>query len=196
MKNLTRMLVISCVVLLAAGASVAQTGTMALYSDEAGTDCNVYDAGTGVIQVFVIYRGPTRTTASEFKLEQRDGAALTYLGESLNVPGGAFGKANTGIAIGYGSCMEEPVLVLTVTYAGLGVSSFCSKLCIVPHPEATSYNGDNIKMVDCQFSVVWADPGHVVINPDDDCECEVDPGDAPSPTFETSWGRIKSLYNG
>ncbi len=196
MKSITTIFVVGCVVLVAAGISSAQTGTMALYGDEAGTACNLYDNGACVVQAFVIYKGPIGTTASEFKLEQKNGAALVYLGETIPEGQGAtYGRADIGIAAGYGSCLDEPVLVMTVTYAGSGASAVCSQLCIVPHPQATEHNGDNICMVDCQFSVTWANPGHIVINPDDDCECEVE-GVTPTPTFQTSWGRIKSLYNG
>ena len=40
---------------------------------------------------------------------------------------------------------------------------------------------------------VWADPGHLAINPDNDCECEVDPQDQPSPVASTTWGGIKAM---
>lgn len=197
MKYVKCLLTVCCVVLLTAGVSQAQTGTMALFSDQDGTDCNVSDHGgsTCPILVYVIYKGPATSTGSEFMLYPAGGAALIYLGESLPIFNSvSAGRADTGIAIAHGGCKSGPLHVLTVIYQGIGASDKCSRLEILPDPRSPHQNGFNIAMVSCQFTIFYAAAGYLTVNPTDDCRCVVGPGGTPTPTFDTSWGQIKSLY--
>lgn len=198
MRGFICVLLASCLLLVTSGVTLAQTGTMALYSDQAGTNCNLSDNGDRCpIQVYVIYRGSIGTTASEFVLEQQYGAALVYLSEA--VPSVGFttvGRADIGIGVGYGYCAAEELLLLTVTYMGTGESAACSQLHIKHNPSSNYENGSYIAMVDCSFEIIWAAPGHITINPNDGCQCDVPPGGTATPVVETSWGQIKSLYNG
>ena len=196
MKNIKCFLMVCCVVMLAAGVSQAQTGTMALYSDEAGTDCNLYDVGDACpLMVHVIYKGTIGSAASEFMLIQAGGAALVYLGIDLPLFGSiSQGVPETGIAVAYGGCTSAPVHLLTVIYQGIGASSTCSQIQIMPHPHSQYQNGANIALVDCQINIRYAAPGHLTVNPDEGCGCKTGPGVTPTPVFDTSWGQIKSLY--
>jgi hypothetical protein len=196
MKSIKYLLMACCVVMLTAGVSQSQTGTMALYSDEAGTDCNLYDTGAACpLFVHVIYKGPPATSATEFQLHQTGGAALIYLGETYPVFN-SIGNGNpmSGIAVAYG-CQDAPVHLLTVIFQGIGASATCSQLQILPDPRSPHKDGFNIAVVDCQYALFYAAPGYMTINPDEGCGCKVGPGGGtPTPVFETSWGRVKSLY--
>jgi hypothetical protein len=164
-----------------------------LYTDELASNCNLLDTGTATHAVFVVYTGPDEIASAEFRLATAGGAALTYLGESVP-SGGSMGQADTGIAVALGDCFVSPKLLLTVLYQGLGVSAECSTLEILSDPRSTHQNGDKIAYTTCLPELRWADPGHITVNPGDDCECDASAQGNPSPVTASTWGGIKSLY--
>jgi hypothetical protein len=196
MKLLLKSIGLAGALLCLAGNAWGGTDKIGVYMDESASTCNLVDVGTDVHQVFVVYTGTTGLTASEFQLVPEDGAGLTYLGGSIPQDvAGAMGRADTGIGVALGWCFEGGTrTILAVLYQGLGASEFCSQLSIRSHPESVHQNGDKIVFVTCGEQIAWADPSHLTVNPDDDCECEVDPQDLPSPVLSTTWGGIKALY--
>lgn len=198
MKFVLKAALVACALVLCAANAIAETPTIGLYTDESATNCNLLDTGSGLHQVFVIYTGEGEVTSTEFILVPSDGAALTYLGEAVPSGGGVMGRTDTGIAVVLGGCYGPPTLFLTVQYYGLGVSTVCSKLKILPDPRSTHQNGDMIAYVKCPFgppyTIDWANPGHITVNPDEYCECEASPSGNPSPAVASTWGGIKALY--
>jgi hypothetical protein len=198
MKLLLKASLLAFALVLCAVNAQAVTPTIGLYTDESATNCNLLDTGTALHDVFVVYTGQDEVTSTEFMLAPSVGAALTYLGEAVP-SGGNMGRADIGIAVVLGNCYDSPRLFLTVFYHGLGVSGECSRLEIRPNPESQHQNGDMIAYVKCPFDintaqVDWANPGHITVNPDEDCECTAETGDNPSPVTASTWGGIKSLY--
>jgi hypothetical protein len=195
---LITLLVVALIVFVTDTAAAGGDGFVSVYSDESGTNCNVLDGGDGLVTVYVIYKGPHVTSAVQFKLEQSAGAALTYVGETLpaDLPGGMFGRADIGVSVAYGTCVDPPVRMLDVHYWGLGVSDVCSKLTTIEDPNSV-HNEDLIQVVVCDGSdgySIFVPGGHAVINPDESCECDAETGGIPTPVAQTTWGGIKAMY--
>jgi len=165
-----------------------------LYSDEAASSCNLFDTSTQVISVYVIQTGGSGK-AAEYMLAPRNGASLTYVAESLPRAGqGTLGRADIGAAVLYGGCVEPPVHIMTVFYQGLGVSANCGEIAILNHPDSNQALDDHVGYVVCADEYAWAAAGDAVVNPDDSCECETDPGGIVTPVQTATWGAVKSLY--
>jgi hypothetical protein len=181
---------------LVPAAAVADAARVTLYTGSGADNCNLYDTGTALHEVYVVYVGPTGITAVEFQLQPTYGASLTYLGHmvvqeySMSV-----GNPDTGIGVALGDCFGGSVVqVLKVLYQGLGVSQTCSRLLIRNDPHSVHQNPGKIFSVDCSYTGVWVDAGYLVINPDDDCECASPGSGGPSPVAATTWGGIKAMY--
>ena len=172
------------ILLVVPGAALGQGGYIGLYADEEGTQCNVTDAGTGEVNVYVVHKATTGAAASEWKIVADGGFAMAYLGESWEVT--AMGDTRSGATVSYGGCMSSPVLLCTVTYMSYGVSTSCSSLQVVPDPSSTS---GTIEVVDCSSNRISASGGKLIVNPDGSCPC----GQANS-FRDTDWGRIKAMF--
>jgi hypothetical protein len=197
MNPVFKTIVLAVAVLVCAGTALGQSDKIAVYADESASSCNLVDIGTQVHQLFVVFTGTTGVTAAEFQLVPEGGAALTFLGQTIpEFAAGAMGRADTGIGIALGGCYDSgTVTLLKVIYQGLGVSGECSQLHIGPDPRFPRHvNDDKILFISCGEQKVWADSGHLTVNPDDDCECETEPDDLPSPVIISTWGGIKALY--
>jgi hypothetical protein len=195
MKTTATIVLIFC--LLSQGAVAADAGVrIALYADESASNCNLYDTGPGLHEVYVIFFGSSGISAAEFRLAPTYGAALTYIAETVMTDRSmTAGRADGGIAVALGGCESGSHLaLLRVVYQGLGVSDVCSQLRIKRDPRSPHANGNKIFYVDCSINGLWADPGHLTINPDDDCECDSPGAGGPSPVASTTWGGIKALY--
>lgn len=199
MKYIWLSLLVAALIIASAETAAADSHTVGLYTDETATNCNLIDTKSNCFElhtIYVIYTGPSKLIAVEFQVLQTDGADLTYLGQNYPYEhGGAMGKADTGIGIAIGHCLDSPTLVLTVLYQGLGVSGDCGKVKIGPNPQSRHVNGDQIAWIECGTEqIAWADPSYVTVNPDDDCECHTDPNGGPSPVAMSTWGGIKAMY--
>ncbi len=196
MNPVFKTVALAVAVLMYAAAALGQTDRIAVYGDESASSCNLVDVGSQIHEVFVIFTGGSYISAAQFQLVPDGGAALTFLGQTIpEYAAGAMGRADTGVSIALGRCFDSRTLgLLKVVYQGLGVSSICSQLSIRPDPGAHFSNGDKIYFIACGEVRAWADPGHLTVNPDDDCECATDPDEQPSPVALSTWGGIKAMY--
>lgn len=197
MKISFKSILVAACALFVAGAALGQTDRIGIYTDESATGCNLSDIDTQVHTLYVVFTGTTGLTAVEFQLEPYGGAGLNFMGQKIpDWAAGAMGRADTGVAIALGKCVSnESVLLLTVVYLGLGGSDPCSQLRISHYPGHA--NGDLIRYITCSGGDdpnAWAEPGHLTINPDDECACETDPEGQPSPVATSTWGGIKAMY--
>ena len=76
-----RILLLTCFVILGATAVSAQTGAVCIFSDAAGTECNILDTGA-LVQVYIVHSNTPGATASQFRLDV-DAAAWTYVASAL-----------------------------------------------------------------------------------------------------------------
>ncbi len=185
-----------CLVLLVPGLAASEDARISLYAGELANSCNISDWGSKLHEVYVVYSGPSDFTGTEFRIQPTYDCGLTYLGETIVEPGSiTVGRADTGIGMVTGACIStSPLLLLKVYYLGSGSSSGCSMLKILRDPRSPHQNGGKIFYIDCTPAGLWADPGHLIINSNDDCTC-VSPGSGDtSPVASTTWGGIKAMY--
>ncbi|NIO29536.1 MAG: hypothetical protein GTO29_13395 [Candidatus Latescibacteria bacterium] len=167
-----------------AGAAGAQLGSIGLFADTQGLDCNLYDTGS-TVAVHVLHVHSTGATGSQFKVIQADGACMTWIGYTLPPFPTVIGDPQTGITIAYGTCLVSPIHLTTITYCGCNSPS-CSMIRVVPDPAAIP---QGVLVADCADppNLIVATGGAAFINPDATCDCD-------TPVRQTRWGQVKALY--
>jgi len=170
--------------LLFASPAAAQPGpgSIGVYSDTGGTNCNVVDVA-GVVSVYVVLVGGDGAAYTWFALHETPGLAMTYLNETVQQPL-SHGNTRIGIQIGFGTCLNGPAHLLTVRYSGTGTTSTCQAIEVVANPARAS---GRVEIMDCAQVVHTRGNGAALVRNDGGCSCAVE-------TSESSWGRVKSLY--
>jgi hypothetical protein len=186
-----KVLLLLCCLLIFSNLALAQSlpipGSINLYGNEAGTVCGIYDNVPGQIyNIYVFHMYATEVASAGFKVEQQDGANLTWLGDSATLYN-LMGTSDEGMEVLYWpSCLSSPLHILTISYQGNVSSSDCSYLRVVG-----IIAGDPPYAAGCDpyWPMTYdASGGSLAINPTDDCPCNV-------PVEDTTWGKVKALYN-
>jgi len=176
---------VGMVLLLAAGTGAAQpAGSILLFSDPGYTDCTLIDADASLHTVYVVHNTGTGATAVLFALLNLGASGLTYVGEAV-APFVHVGNTQVELGVTYGECRTGLVLVCTVVYAGDGTSGSCSSLNVI----GSLIVGMQAEAVDCSFGSIFPAEGRLIVNPDETCPCTL-----PVAVEETTWGRVKALY--
>jgi hypothetical protein len=187
-----KVLILAVALVMSASLAAAQSGGhIGLFSDNPGfSDCSIAEAFGPPMQVFCVHTTATQANTSQFKILNTwtsfPGAHLyggnLFIGSTL---------ANTifdGGTVTYVGCKPLPHLLLTLEFFFGGVfSNPCTVgLQVVPDPILPS---GQIEVVDCDGSTIhFATGGTLFINGNPiDCPCVVG-------TEETSWSRIKAMY--
>ena len=151
--------------------AAAQTGTVCLYADPQGTQCNISDTAPGILSVYVIHSGdPSLTGAigvafAAPKPECMVGA--TWLTDMSPFPAGAVqGNSRTGVWVSYGGCVTPPTHVLTIQYMTSGMSQTDCAYGVVADP----YYGA-ITVATCDLEEVQAAGGVTYVNSVLPCVC-------------------------
>jgi len=176
-------LAMSGLLFLTATSSAQLPGTIGVYADEGGTDCNVVDDG-GIFQAHILHVRTTGATAAVFKLDI-SATEWTYLGESWDF-GLIIGNAVEGISISYRACYSGTFHLGYASFTGSSAPA-CTEISIVPSWH--SLIGE-IEVTDCE---VWPEAmiargGRAFVNANRTCQCVL-------PVNETTWGGVKALYN-
>jgi len=176
-----RLLLTALTLVFATGSAFGQAGEIDVFSDIGYSDCIVNDLFPGAITLYIVHTNSVGATESQFKMDLP--STLTWVGETS--PYLVIGQSTSGVTISYGSCLQSPILLLTVDIQGAGLTPPCSYISIVPDPAALS---GLIEAVDCNSFKMYPNPGWAVVNPNSLCNsCEVLVGQA-------TWGNIKALY--
>ncbi len=163
-------------------------GDIILCEDSQGFD-GFFDTTPGLITINVIVTGVSGgsgagLTACQFAAPIGQCFNGVWLSDGQVFPV-TLGDSQTGVAIGFGQCLQAPVHVLTINLFCYGPGTDCCFVWAVPHPDATS---GEIELVDCAYTQYFGTGGAAIIQPDaNDCIQYV-------PVQETSWGKVKSLY--
>lgn len=179
----------------------AQSGYIALYSDSDFTKCWHCELPNSLMPVYVVHREmPGGSTAAQFAVQTNNPVGFAYLGQST--PLGAIGSFwlhddGLGGAISYGACLASPNHIATINLFTLGINPPCVFIEVVPDPGASS---GNIDVVDCANNLLIGQGHNMVVNPDGTCipSCVIGPPadcNAPIPVRESTWGRVKALYD-
>jgi len=161
-------------------------GSIGVFEDNRGLDPCIDDGVVGLKQVYVVHFNVVGATASQFAAPMPScwtGAA--YLSDTAVYPI-AIGNSQTGVAIGYGTCLTAPIMVLTINYFVQGLmGQTCCPYSVIPDPHAAS---GQIEVANCLNEVIYGSgfTSYVSAPP---CNCSVSVR-----AEETTWGQIKAMY--
>ena len=178
-------LLLSVVLVCCASMAFAQGGSIGLFADAAGADCNIADvAPGGLCSVFVVHVNVPGATGSEWAITSPTCIAAPFLsdGSPFGVYIGASPFLPSGKSVGYGVCLAGPIQVATLNYFCQGLTGPCCLQSVVAH----GINGGLVS-VDCGFVAVPATGGTGIWNADTSCNCNV-------AAHTTTWGGVKSMF--
>ena len=185
---MTRILLLSVIVIMVAGEVNAQTGgTVGIFSDQEGMQCNIFDNGPTTFSVYVVHIHWNGVSGIRFTAAVPECA--TGVSWQSDVPSFAAttGNSQTGVTVSYGSGCVYSLLttVLRINLLGSGTTPDC---CVF---QAEPFPGDPvIEVVDCRQNLLEAYPNVSTINGNFfNCDCE-----AWIPVRSQSWGAIKAIY--
>lgn len=159
-------------------------GSIGVYVDEYGYDCNIVDSG-GLLSVYVVHTNVTGAVAAQFAAPAPACMhGVTWVTDSEPI-GLYIGNSQTGIAVAYGSCLSSPIRILTITYVTTGSSETCCPYPVIADPHLAS---GEIEVVNCAESKVYATGLISSVNADGSCRC------GAVVVKEATWGEIKALY--
>ena len=176
--------------LLSVSSGNAQSpGVISVFADPDGLVCSLSSSSADPFTVYVVHEFAPGTVGSQFMVASGGGFNASYVSESVFFTP-SFGNTQTGIQVGYFSCIASPILVASVSYMGLAGLPACSYLEVVGDPNSSS---GQIEVLLCdgqpQTTVTL---GRLHVDPA--------PGQCTLwcvlPVEETTWGKIKSTYGG
>ena len=156
--------------------AAAQTGTICLYADPQGTQCNISDTAPGLLPVYVIHN-PLSTPSGgaigvRFAAPRPDcmtGASWV----SDSTPFSLSGSSQTGVAIAYGGCVMEPTHILTIQYLASGSTTPDCPYIVVPQIDEPV-----IGVTTCSYTGAQGVGGITYVNSSLPCVC-VEPTGPP-----------------
>ena len=157
-------------------------GSIGIYADTQGTDCNLSDAVVGMTTYHVVHLADFGMTACAYWAPKPSCFTATYLSDS-NVFPVTIGNSQDGVSIGYGSCRPGPIHVQSIVYFTQATTPQCCLYPILGIPSS-----GNVEAVDCANHLITAYGVTSVINPSSSCTC------GSVKVEESTWGRVKSLY--
>lgn len=192
-------------VLCVASPVLGQTDYISVSGDPYGSDCFLWDVAPGLVTYYVVHYAWVGATASQFWAPKPWCLGAVYLADAAVFPV-TIGDSQTGVSIGYGSCLNGPIHVLTLNFFAQGTSPNCCCYFIYPHPQ--SETGD-IEVVDCNDNLNSAYGWLGYINTDYlTCICTVagrTAGEKPAGPYgcindpiaveQATWGKVKALYS-
>lgn len=189
-RTLSLLLVLS----LLPAAAFGQPGTIQIFGDPAGTQCEIMDTAPGLFSLYVVHVFTPGATAAQFSAPKPWCMAdAIYLSDTA-VYAVTLGNSQSGVAIGYGACVPSPNHILTMNFFAQGTTLPCC--CYYTSPDPLVPSGE-IEVVDCANEVLYAFRAPAVINFNHSCLCwDLPDGciNGPVPIEDTTWGQVKSIY--
>ena len=176
-------LLLTLVLMLSASMAFAQAGSVGLFADMGGTDCNLPDVAPGLTPYYAVHVYHAGATACQFAAPMPACMTATYLSDTA-VFGVTIGNSQTGVAIGYGTCQGAPTYVLAINYFTSGTTPPCCLYPVVPDPNVAS---GKVEVVDCTNALLFGTGGAGIVNSTPNCDCNV-------PVEDSTWGQVKALY--
>lgn len=180
-------LMITCIASLAWADDVGPAGTLGVFSDLAGTACQVTDPLYANFYLYVLHYSATAANSSQFRIDVDPTLGAASFNPSVAPGLLSLGNFTDGITITYVGCKTTfPLHIATIQWFGLGNSTECHWVRIAADPGSQTGKPE---VVDCglnKFGLDYTLTGYIA-NDGVDCSCSVS-------TQETSWSKIKSLY--
>lgn len=134
---------------------VDPAGTIGVYMDQAGTNSNITDTG-GIVTLYVVHRAPA-VMASEFKIEAPTGWVRFGAQPQFAV---AVGNVDSGISIGYGTCQNDVVFLILLTYQSPGNTPVGETFKVLPRDSALGQPPyTEVRVVDCSSNLLFTAVG-------------------------------------
>jgi hypothetical protein len=172
-----------CLLLISASAMFAQIpGSIGVFGDSLGTDCNIRDDG-GYVTVYILHVMADGVTACVFGLDV-SATSWTYIGTDWSFEL-VLSPSIADISIAYQVCLSSPIYLGRVTFMGSSEPP-CTPISIVAAPWVRS---GNVEAADCEYNPnrLFPTGGRAVVNGDLTCQCTL-------PVEATTWGRVKAMY--
>ena len=169
----------------------AQGGTIGIFEDQAGINCNLVDNILGLKTFWVVHIETGGATSARFSAPvPACMAGAIWLSDTNALDQCDFGipENNTqmGFSCGYGGCLSSPIAVVGINLFLLVGSSTCCPYPVLADPNAAS---GQIEVTDCDDNVLTANGLTSYVNGDSSCPCYA------TVAAETStWGAIKGLF--
>ena len=172
-------------------------GAITIAGDPSTALCTVTDTAVGTKTFYVVHTFNAGTIASRFKVEAGPGVTMTYVSESHYFPM-TIGDTQSGISSCYGSCTTNNQVIASIVYATYGTSSNCSKMLVVPHPDA-----ETVDAIRCDGVAVATFVQDMFVRSSGPCGCPNAHGFSGTPHVfscqpvtlaSSTWGAIKALY--
>jgi hypothetical protein len=170
-------------VALAASSALAGQGSVGIFADVAGTNCNLPDPGPGLTQYYIVHVNTTGSTACQFSAPKPACFTAMYLSDT-NLFAVTIGNSQMGTSVGYGTCRVGPTYVMGINYFTNGQTAPCCYYPVLPDPLAVPLA---IRSVDCDFEEWSVTGGTGIIKSGPTCHCGV-------AAEESTWGQVKALY--
>ena len=154
--------------LLAASAVFAQNGTICLYADPQGTQCNLTDTAPGVLSVYVIANAPDGAIGAVFAAPKPSCmAGASWITDSAPYRASlSEGNSQDGAVVTFGGCLSEPTHILTIQYSVSGTSQ-----TDCPYSVVRALDWGFIELDDCSGSLFGGTGGTTYVNSASSCQC-------------------------
>lgn len=164
-------------------------GTIGLYTNPQGTNCDFSDTAPGLIQMYVVHTNTEGSSGVEFAAPIPECITnAIWMGDAKPFAT-SMGTSQSGVDVLYGACLAAPVHVMTINIFGSGTTGSCCAMTVVPHP--ANANGW-VAATDCTPMELRGFGLTAYVNGNEACPCQTG---TPLPTERSTWGRVKSLYS-
>ena len=108
--------------------------SVGLFADPAGTSLTFHDTGSELLSIYVVVINTPGAAAVGFSAPLPDCfLGASYLTDTFVYPI-TLGNSQTGIGIGFGTCITGPIHVLTIHVLTAGLTERCCPYPVIPDP--------------------------------------------------------------
>lgn len=158
----------------------ATNGSIGIFADNAGTNCNLPGAA-GFQSYYFVHVNAIGATASQWAAPAPTCMTAVRMAD-IPVFSVNFGNTTTGITVGYPVCKTGTFLIMTSLYQVVSAGT-CCRWSVIPDPSLPS---GKIEIPDCAYAMAYGTGGQALVGAM--CPtCNV-------PVEDTTWGQMKALY--
>lgn len=176
-----------------AGAAFAQElDRVDLWADAALSTCSIVDNSPRPVKVHMVHVGVLPAYGVRFAaVAPACWAGATWQSDAIKSPylHSGWTQDRLGISVIYDACLQPPVYLGYMTMIVSGASAPC---CVFQAGPASSWSTAAVRAIDCDTGRSRPGDGFgrgVTVNATGSCPCE-----AALPVAESTWGRVKALY--
>jgi len=178
-----RILLFTCVLVYSATMALAGPGTIGIFADPAGMNCNLPDPGPQLTMYYIVHVGTTGAAGVTYSAPKPTCSTAMWLSDA-NKFSYTVGSSHYGVTVYYDTaCRVGSIHVQTIVYITDGLTPNCCNYPVLPNPME-----GRLAAVTCDFETWVPITGGIgIVNAGPTCNCDV-------PLDETTWGNVKALY--